>query len=96
MPITTAKNVLQADDAFAITPSDATLIVADAGNTRGYDCCYVHVAGASGNVVVVTKCGTQVTVYGIQGTTIPLLVKQVLSTGKTAGNLVGFVSTQGI
>jgi hypothetical protein len=92
----TAQNILQATDAFAITPSDAALIVADAGNTKQWDSCYIHVAGTSGTISVVTKDGTQVTVYGVQGTTIPLLVRQVRATGTTATSLIGLVGGTGV
>lgn len=83
---------LQASDAFSITKSDTDDIVDDPNNSANlYKFCYVHVVGASGDVKVTTVDGTDVTVYGTQGSVIPLLVRRVWSTGTTAGNLVAFV-----
>ena len=84
-------NILQATDAFAITPSNSLNISADPANTKEYPFCLVHVAGTSGTVAVITADGSTVTVYGIQGYTIPLAVKRVLVTGTSATNLIAFV-----
>ena len=67
-------------DAFAITPSDSTVYPQDTG---------VWV-GATGDVVVVTAIGTQVTFPSVPaGTVIPVMVKQVRATGTTATGLIG-------
>ncbi len=69
-----------ASDAFAITPSDATVQRANA----------VWV-GSAGNVAVKTEDGTTVTFTGAQaGSILPIRTMQVLATNTTAGSLVGF------
>lgn len=89
-----AQMSLQASDAFALTPNDDNDITADAGNTEGYKFCYIHVAGNSGAIKVTTVDGTDVTVYGIQGTTLPLLVRRVWATGTAATSLIAFIGRQ--
>lgn len=67
-------------DAFVITPSDAT--------TQRALAIWV---GSAGNVAVKTEDGTTVTFSGAQaGGIIPVRTLQILSTGTTAGSLVGF------
>jgi hypothetical protein len=69
-----------ASDAFAITPSDATTQRA-----------YALYVGGAGNVAVKTEDGTTLTFAGAQaGMILPLRVTQVLSTGTTATNILGF------
>ena len=69
-----------ATDAFVITPSDSTVHRAQA----------VYVGGA-GNIAVKTEDGTTLTFSGAQaGTILPVKTSQVLATGTTATNLIGF------
>lgn len=69
-----------ASDAFSITPSDAT--------TQRASAVYV---GSAGNVAVKTEDGTTLTFSGAQaGTILPVKTNQILATGTTATNLVGF------
>lgn len=76
---------LQAEDAFAITPSDTLLIPNDPNNsTNQYPWCYVLNNSAGATVKVQTVQGTTVTVWVNQGEVIggdlPLMVKQVFNT----------------
>ena len=69
-----------ASDAFAITPSDSTVIKAQA----------LWIGGA-GNVAVKTENGTTLTFTGAQaGSIIPVRVSQVLATNTTASAIAGF------
>jgi hypothetical protein len=68
--------------AEAVTPSDATIV--------GYVGVYI---GTTGNVALVGRSGPAVTFAGVPaGTVIPMHVTQVLSTGTTASNIVGFLA----
>ncbi|RWO34743.1 MAG: hypothetical protein EOS10_00115 [Mesorhizobium sp.] len=70
-----------AKDGFAVTPSDATAIKADA--------LYV---GVTGNVAVVTWRDTTLTFVGVPaGTVIPITCKKVMSTNTTATSIVGLI-----
>ncbi len=84
---------LQSTNGFAITPSNTTDILADAGNTLGFTFCYVHIAGTSGLVKVDTASGDTVSLYGVQGSilggTMPVMVRRVYATGTAATSLVG-------
>lgn len=67
-------------DGFAITPSNSTEYPQDTA---------VWV-GVSGDVVVTTAIGTQLTFTAVAaGTVIPVMVKQVRATGTTASGLIG-------
>lgn len=67
-------------DAFAVTPSDSTVITA-----------FGFYVGVTGNVAVVTSRGTGVTFTAVPaGEIIPLAISKVMSTGTTATNIVGF------
>lgn len=69
-----------ATDAFSITPSDST--------TQRAQAVYV---GAAGNVALRTEDGTTLTFSGAQaGTILPVKTNQILATGTTATNLIGF------
>ncbi len=89
----------QANAGFAITPSDTTDLLADAGNTNGYQWSYVFVAGASGTVKVDLVVGGTVTLYGVQGTVLggdmPVLVKRVYATGTAAVSLIALNGSGG-
>lgn len=95
---------LQASDAFSpITPSDSGDITDDAANTQGYKFIYLHNYGTSGLVYVTAVDAEDLTttydvpVYIPQGTTCPLLVKKVWSTGLGSGvTLTAFVGRQRI
>lgn len=70
-----------ATDAFAVTPSDSTVL----GGVRG-----LYVGGA-GNVNLKTERGTTVLFSGVPaGAILPIRVLQVLSTSTTATNIVAF------
>jgi hypothetical protein len=65
--------------AVSVTPSDTAQLGTPA---------IIYVGGA-GNVAVVTDGGNAITFVGLSGgSTIPVLVKQVKSTGTTATNLL--------
>lgn len=67
-------------DGFAITPSNTTVFPQDTA---------VWV-GVTGDVVVVTAIGTQLTFNAVAaGTVIPVMVKQVRATSTTATGLIG-------
>ena len=67
-----------ANDGFAITESDTTVFVATA--------LYV---GTTGNVVLVTSRGTELTFIGVPaGTILPIRCKQV-KTATTATDIIG-------
>ena len=69
-----------AADAAAITPNDSTDL---AITTRG-----IYVGGA-GDISVITKDGTTLTLVGaLAGTVIPIRVARVRATSTTATNLV--------
>lgn len=69
-----------ASDAFAITPHDT--------NTQQAKALYV---GTAGNVAVVTEDGTTVTFAAVPaGRDLAVRVLRVLSTGTTAGSIVGY------
>lgn len=86
--------LLQGDDAFVITKSDANDITSDANNTKGYTSCFVHNRDASGDIKVRTLNGVDITVYIPQGQVFPLAVKRIWSTGTTPTNLVAIVGKQ--
>jgi hypothetical protein len=66
---------------FAVTPSDITVF------TRATRAIYI---GGTGNLAVVTLDGSTLTFIGmVQGSILPMRVKQVLSTGTTSINIVG-------
>lgn len=66
---------------YAVTPSDATDLTN--GIARSL---YI---GATGDVAVITLNGDTVTFVGaVAGSTIPIFVKRVLSTGTTATSIV--------
>lgn len=70
-----------AQDAFAVTASDATVIRAEA--------LYV---GTGGNVAVVTRKGTTVTFSSVpSGSILPVAVTKVNSTNTTASGIVGLI-----
>jgi len=72
-----------AEDAFAITPDDATDM---AKVTRGI---YV---GVGGDVALITKAGTTLTFKSAAaGSVLPVRAARVKSTGTTATNLIGLV-----
>lgn len=72
-----------ASDAFAVTPNDGADL---AQVTRGLW------VGVAGDVSVVTRGGTTVTLKGApSGSLIPIRVKRVRSTGTTATDIVGLV-----
>jgi len=69
-----------ASDAFAITPHDTNQQRAAALYT-----------GSGGNIAVKTEDGTTVTfASAAAGTTLPIKVLQVLATGTTASNILGY------
>ncbi len=84
----------QAQDGFAITPSDTLTLLQDSGNTKGYSIAFVHAQAGSGNVSVITADGTQLLVYILQGAVFPLAVRQVRATSTTATGLVALVEKQ--
>lgn len=65
-------------DAFAITPSDVTIIPA----------CRGLFVGGAGNIAVVMAGGTSVTFTGVVAGILPIQVSQVKATGTTATNIV--------
>lgn len=72
-----------ASHGFAITPSDASELVEV---TRAL---YV---GQTGALVVTLLSGADITLLGVAaGTILPLRLRKVLSTGTTAGALVGLL-----
>lgn len=76
------------NDSFAVTPSDANLLEADAANTKGYKFAALRVySGAAGNTIVVTTTeGTDITLtLGAGVEYIPGKIKQVKATGTTVG-----------
>ena len=76
-----AALIAPAGDAFAVTPSDATHLHANA-----------LFVGTSGDVTVVTEAGTTVTFKNVPtGSILPVRVSQVKSTGTTASDIVGLV-----
>lgn len=71
-----------AQDCENITPSDVTEYEPYIRSLR---------IGVTGDVTVVTSRGTTVLFQGVQaGETLPIWVKQVLATGTTATNIVGY------
>lgn len=71
-----------ARDAITVTPSDATVLQ----NCRGFR------VGTAGNVAVVTRGGTTLTIPSCQtGETVALEVTKILSTGTTASNITAFI-----
>lgn len=76
-----ANNTAPSPEAAAITVSDATVFTKV---TRGL------FVGGAGAVSVVMANGDTVTFTGVvAGSILPIRVKQVLSTGTTATNMVG-------
>lgn len=72
-----------ANDAFAITPTDATDLPR---LTRGL---YV---GTGGSVALVTADGSSVTFANLSSSVVlPMRIARVLATGTTASDLVGLV-----
>lgn len=72
-----------ASDAFAVTKSDTTVF------QRIPSALYV---GAEGDVQVVTEMGSTVLFLAVPaGTTIPLRIKQVMSTNTGASSMVALV-----
>jgi len=72
-----------ASDGFQITPDDITELVEV---TRGL---YI---GSAGTVVAVLASGNEVTLANIpSGTLLPMRVKQIKTTGTTAGLMVGLI-----
>ena len=70
-----------AQDAFAVTKSDATVIRAEA--------LYV---GTGGNVAVITRKGTTITFTNVpSGTILPIACTKVMSTNTTASGIVGLI-----
>lgn len=70
-------------DIFSITPSDGADL---AQTTRGLW------VGTGGNVSVITKGGTTVTITNVaDGSILPFRVARVRSTGTTASNILGLV-----
>ena len=68
-------------NAFAVTPNDSTDLDYV---TRGI---YI---GGSGDVVVITKGGDEVTLVNtLAGTYLPIRVSRIKSTGTTATNILG-------
>lgn len=65
---------------FAITKSDATVILCDA----------VFVGGA-GDIVILDKDGTSATYTVPANTILPITATKVMSTGTTATNIVGLL-----
>lgn len=88
-------NSLQADDAFTITPNDSDNIVSDAGNTKGYEFCFVkNNTNAGGSVKVTTVHDIDITIYINSGAIEPLAVKRVWATPAPPENLLGYVGHQ--
>lgn len=92
---------LQGSDAFIVTPSDSGDITGDAGNVNDYTFVYLHNYGSSGVVYVTPADAPDLTttydvpIYIAQGTTAPLMVKKVWSTGLGSGvTLTAFVGRQ--
>lgn len=73
---------------FTVTPSDAVALKDDAANPDGakYFAGALYV-GTQGNVSVIDANGNTVTFVGAQGF-LPILVKQVRSTGTTATDII--------
>lgn len=73
---------IPADVADAITPNDTTVF------QTTYRALYI---GTAGNVTVIPRNQTTpVTFWGLQdGTILPVSAKSVLSTGTTAGQIIG-------
>jgi len=73
-----AVTLLNPTDAYPVTPSD----------TDGFDESIIYV-GTAGNVAVRTSGGQTVTFANVPaGSTLPVMVTRVFSTGTTAGNIV--------
>ena len=85
-----SHSILQGIGAFSITPSDTVALVDDAGNTQSYtDEGYAISIGGDGDIKVKTLDGSIVTFSSrLAGTELPMIVKQVYSTGTTATLLV--------
>ena len=70
-------------DAFSITPDDATDL---------HEVTRALYVGGTGDIVLVTKGGTQVTFTGLgAGSLLPVRTSRVHATGTTATNILGLV-----
>ena len=81
---------LQVGRAAAVTPgaTTATIPSISTGDGSGNNGCVLYV-GAAGDVQVITVGGDNVTFVGVnEGTFLPVLVKQVVSTSTTATSIL--------
>ena len=72
-------------------PEDAEEVIpSDSAGATGHVTRAIYV-GTAGDVSVLMQGGATVTLTGVQaGSFLPLRVRQVLQTGTTAGDIVGF------
>lgn len=79
------RNINQpAEDAFAITPNDATDLV---NATRA-----IYVSGTSGDIKVTTVKGTTLVIPAVpSGDRFPIRVSRVWAAGTTATGLIGLM-----
>lgn len=94
-----------ADDAFVVVPSDSALLVNQtASNPNAYPAVALYYGGAAAaNISVYMACGSATTPVAVTftnvqpGSTLPIAVKQVLSTGTTAaaGTIIALVGRMG-
>lgn len=94
----------QSDYAFVIQPSDANNIEADSNNALDAPFCAIYCGSAAAVDIAVYMASdpaaspTSIVFQNVQpGSTLPIAVRRVLSTGTTAGagELIGLVGKMG-
>lgn len=96
-PLKQVFPILQADDAFVVTPSDSEDITTDAGNTNGYTQVLVkNATGTDGAVKVTTVHGTDIVLFIKSGALEPIAVKKIWSTSTTVTTIHAYVGHQRI